>query len=234
VGQRETPGESAKVEHSVRATDEHHVGAESTMSEFSDDQLVDFVLGLGTDHGLGDAVRAEPELRRRCSALKTELRHLDEEFAELLANDSHDGILTKASWRILLAVDGSSGSRKAALAALALALRSDGVVEVLHVCEFGQLGRCLGPLPGETRAEAAALIGPVLGELRGRGVMVRGQLRSAPAGLVARNIVWEAEEIAADIIVIGSSSSSRLAALWASRVGAAVVRKARCPVLVVR
>jgi hypothetical protein len=45
----------------VRATDEDHGGAESRMCEFSDEQLVDFVLGLGTDHGLTDAVRAEPE-----------------------------------------------------------------------------------------------------------------------------------------------------------------------------
>jgi nucleotide-binding universal stress UspA family protein len=202
------------------------------MSEFSDEQLVDFVLGLGTDHGLEDAVRTEPELRHRCNALKTELCHLDEELAELLDHD-RDGILTKASWRILLAVDGSSGSRKAALAALALALRGEGVVEVLHVCELGQPGGWVGPLPGETRAEAAALIGPILGELRGRGVMARGQLRSAPAGHVARSILWEAEEIAADIIVMGPSNPSRLSALLAPRVAAAVVRKARRPVLVV-
>lgn len=77
------------------------------------------------------------------------------------------------------------------------------------------------------------MIGPLLGELRGRGITARGQLRSAPAGQVARNIVWEAEEIEADIIVIGSSSSPRLAALWAPRVAAAVVRRSRCPVLVV-
>jgi nucleotide-binding universal stress UspA family protein len=201
------------------------------LSEFSDDQLVDFVLGLGAGHGLEDAVRAQPELRRRCGALKTELGRLEEEFAEILDKDSCD-ILARASWRILVAVDGSPASRKTTLAALALALRSDGVVELLHVCELGA-GRLVGPLPGESRAEAAAMIGPLLGELRGRGVTARGQLRSAPAGQVARNIVWEAEEIEADIIVIGSSSSPRLAALWAPRVGAAVVRRARCPVLVV-
>jgi hypothetical protein len=161
------------------------------MGEFSDDRLVDFVLGLGSDQGLEDTVRARPDLRRRCSALKAELRRLDEEFAELLHEDSHE-VLTSASWRILLAVDGLPSSRKAALAALALALRSDGVVEVLHVCELGA-GRLCGSLPGESPAEAAAMLGPLLGELRGRGVTVRGQLRSSSAGQVARNIVWEAE-----------------------------------------
>jgi hypothetical protein len=158
------------------------------MGEFSDDRLVDFVLGLGSDQGLEDTVRARPDLRRRCSALKAELRRLDEEFAELLHEDSHE-VLTSASWRILLAVDGLPSSRKAALAALALALRSDGVVEGLHVCELGA-GRLCGSLPGESPAEAAAMLGPLLGELRGRGVTVRGQLRSSTspsAGLVVPN-----------------------------------------------
>ncbi len=144
------------------------------MREFSDDQLVDFVLGLGTDRGLKDAMREEPGLRRRYRALKSELRGLDDEFSELLTNESPD-ILSRESWRILLAVDGSGGSRKATLAAFALASRGECVVEVLHVCEHGQpMGRA-GSLAGETPAEAAALIAPIVGELRGRGVTVRGQ-----------------------------------------------------------
>lgn len=208
------------------------VGAEGTLSEISDEQLVDYLLGLGRDDGLKDAVHAEPELRRRCRVLKTELCRLDEEFAELLDTESPD-ILARTSWRILLAVDGSGGSRGATRAAVALASRGECVIEVLHVCECGRpVGRS-GCLPGETRSEATALIDPILGELRSRGVMARGQLRSSAAGLVARNILWEAEEIGADLIVIGASPSW-LSALWAPRVACAVVRKARCPVLVVR
>ncbi len=199
------------------------------MSEFTDEQLVDFVLGLGADDGLADAVRVEPELRRRCGALKSELCRLEDELAELVESDPHD-ILTKASWRILLAVDGSAGARRATLAALALAQRSDGVVEVLHVCESGP--GWVDAVAGETPAEAAALIAPILGELRDRGIMTRGQLRGAPARLVAGAILSEAEEIAADIVVIGSSTSSRWSSLWAPRVGATVVRRAGCPVLV--
>ncbi len=103
------------------------------MSEFTDEQLVDFVLGLGTGGGLEDAIRTQPELRRRCGAVKTDLCRLEEELEELVASGPCD-VLTKASWRILLAVDGSAGARRATLAALALASRSDGVVEVLHVC----------------------------------------------------------------------------------------------------
>ncbi len=203
------------------------------MSEFSDEQLVDFVLGLDTDRVLECAMRAQPELRRRCRALRTELCRLDEEFGELLDEPSPN-ILTRASWRVLLAVDGSAGARRATLATTALALRGECVVEVLHVCECGRSVGPAGALLAEPRAEAAALIAPIVGELRSRGVTVRGQLRSSPAGLVARNILWEAEEIGADLIVIGASAPSRLAALWAPRVASAVVRKAACPVLVVR
>jgi nucleotide-binding universal stress UspA family protein len=200
------------------------------MSEFTDEQLVDFVLGLGAGDGLEDAVRAQPELQRRCSAVKSDLCRLEEELEELVATGPHD-VLAKASWRILLAVDRSAGARRAALAAIALALRSDGVIEVLHVCRSGLWG-WVGVVAGEKRAEGAALITPVLSEVRSHGVMTRGQLRHAPAGLLATNILREAEEIAADVIVIGSRPRSRLSTLWAPGVAATVVRRAGCPVLV--
>lgn len=141
------------------------------MSEFTDEQLVDFVLGLGTGGGLEDAIRTQPELRRRCGAVKTDLCRLEEELEELVASGPCD-VLTKASWRILLAVDGSAGARRATLAALALASRSDGVIEVLHVCRSSLAGWVGGA--GERRADAAALIAPVLAEVRSRGIMSRG------------------------------------------------------------
>jgi len=201
------------------------------MREFSDEQLVDFVLGLRADDELADAVRAEPKLRRRCGALESELRGLEAELVELLETDPHD-VLAGPSWRILLALDGSAGRRRATSAALALARRGDGVVEVLHVCE-SWLGDRLGRFAGRTPSQAAALIAPIVGELREHGVTCRGQLRCAGFGLVAGGILAEAEEISADVIVIGSSSASGWATPWRRRsVGAVVVRRARCPVLV--
>jgi nucleotide-binding universal stress UspA family protein len=64
--------------------------------------------------------------------------------------------------------------------------------------------------------------------------MVRAQLRTAIASRVAEQILCEASEIAADIIVIGESSRSRLKGLWDPRVRAKVVKWAPCPVLVAR
>ena len=202
------------------------------MSEISDEELADYFLGLRTDLAVAAALDGQPELRRRCRAMQSELGELDREAAALLDDGPGDGVLAGASWRILLAVDGSPRSRRATQAALALARRSQGSVEVLHVRELAA-GRCGGVPAGETRSEAAATIGPLLGELHERGVVARGQLRSAPAGRVARHILLEAQEMAADVIVIGASSPSPLAALRAPRVGKAVVRKATCPVLVV-
>lgn len=205
------------------------------MSEFSDDDLADYLLGLRADREIAEALGSQPELRRRCGAMKTELRCLDDEAAELFDERPRAAGLRRAPWRILLAVDGSPGSpgaRRATQAVRALAQQGGGVVEVLHVCELG-VGRYGAVVPGETRAEAAAAIGPVVGELHEGGVSARGQLRCAPAGQVARHILWEAQDTVADLIVIGASSPSRLAALRAPRVGAALLRSADRPVLVV-
>jgi nucleotide-binding universal stress UspA family protein len=205
------------------------------MNDFTDDELVDFVLGLGSDARLLKAVRARPELRERCTALQTELGGLEDELAGLLADGADaDDLLAEESWRVLLAVDRSPCARTATRTALALALRGACVVEVLHVCCHGQSGRWPGPLPGETPAEGVALLEPVLGELRAHGVTCRGQLRSAPFDKVARHIVWEAEEIAAHVIVLGGGRTSWLAAVFSTGVTAEVVRRASCPVFVAR
>jgi nucleotide-binding universal stress UspA family protein len=204
------------------------------MNDFTDEQLVDFVLGLGADARLLKAVRARPELRERCSALRNELGGLEGELAGLLADGADaDDVLAAESWRVLLAVDRCPSARKATRVALALALRGTGVVEALHVCCHGLPGRWAGPLPNETRADGAALLEPVLGELRAHGVTCRGQLRSAPFDKVARHIVWEAEEIGAHVIVLGGGRDSWLAAVFSRRVTAEVVRRATCPVFVV-
>ena len=206
------------------------------MSDCTDEELVDFVLGLGSDDRLLRAVRARPELRERCSALQSELGGLEDELADLLEDGADaDDVLANESWRVLLAVDSRPTTmRPAVQAALALALRGTGVVEALHVCRHGLPGRWAGPLPGETRAEAAALLAPVLGELRAHGVTCRGQLRCAPLDRVARHIVWEAEEIDAHLIVLGGGRASWLASRLSPGVTAEVVRRASCPVFVAR
>jgi nucleotide-binding universal stress UspA family protein len=201
------------------------------MSEYTDERLFDFLLGLKSDPELEEAVGREDSLRRRCHALRVDLGSLDQEFGKVLRDTARDS-LSRDSWRILLAVDDSPGSRTATLAAAALAARSGGVLEVLHVREV-QLGS-RGCMPPESMVGAIAVVKAALTELRSRGLAARGQLRCASPGRVAHNIVWEAEEIRADVIVLGSTRRSWLWALAAPRVAARVVRRSCCPVLVVR
>jgi nucleotide-binding universal stress UspA family protein len=138
--------------------------------------------------------------------------------------------LPPGSWRILLPVNDSPEAHRATLAAAALAKRGGGVVEVLHVRVVN--GNPLVAAAPETWAEATALVGRALGELRDRDVTARGQLRTASASKVVQNIVSEAEQIRANLIVMGSTTGSWLAAVNGSRVAGGVIKKARCPVLV--
>ena len=105
-------------------------------------------------------------------------------------------------------MDDSAASREATLGAAALAVRSGGVVEVLHVRVMQPARR--GLLPPESGSEAAGIVDRALTELRDRGVPARGQLRCSLEGRIAQNIVWEAEEIRADIIVLGAPARSWL------------------------
>jgi len=200
------------------------------MGEFTDDRLVDYVLGLRSDPELENAVSGEEGLRQRCHDLRAHFGSLDREFGRVLANTARDP-LSRGSWRILLAVDDSPGSRAATLAAATLATRCDGVVEVLHV-----LGLALGSRLRIHASEAAgvAVVQTALAELRGRGLTARGQLCRASPGHLALNIVREAEEIRADVIVLGSTHRSRLSTLVNHRVTAEVVRRSCCPVFVAR
>jgi nucleotide-binding universal stress UspA family protein len=201
------------------------------MSDFTDERLVDFLLGLESDPELEEALRGQRGLRDRCRALRSELSALDREIGTL-SSDGAGEPLSRYSWRILLAVDGSVASRAATVAAAALAIRSDGVVDVLHVRPVAFASNTA--LPPESPAEATVVVSWALGELHDRGVRARGQVCTAASAEVVRHILWEADEIAADIIVLGASSRSWLSALGNPRVAAGVVKRACCPVLVVR
>jgi nucleotide-binding universal stress UspA family protein len=201
------------------------------MGEYTDERLVDYLLGLERDPELEEALRGQQGLRERCRTLRSELNALDHEAAHLIRDEVAER-LARCSWRILLAVDESSGSRAATVAAAGLALRTDGVVDVLHVRPV-ELGWNV-PLPPESRAEATAIVCRALGELHDRGVSARGQVLSAAPSQIVRHILSEAEEIRADIVVLGASSRSLLSALSSPRVAVGVARRAPCPVLVVR
>lgn len=140
--------------------------------------------------------------------------------------------------KILVAVDGYAPSLSAAEKAVELAAESEGAeVVALQVVEELPL------LPAELDAEAASLEGAdanlhiaepleavaALGERH--GVTVKTVKRS---GLITATILAVADEVQADLIVVGESGLKGLKKLYFGSVARSVSEHARCPVLIMK
>ena len=130
--------------------------------------------------------------------------------------------------RILLAVDGSDHSNKAATAAAELAGNSDGEVYVLHVREVGVKA------PMETPSDAIDLVDGVIEELKQSGVKADGTATTARTGQAAPAIVDAAKSLGSGVIVMGTRGLSDFSALVIGSMAHKVLHHAECPVLVVR
>lgn len=136
--------------------------------------------------------------------------------------------------KILVAVDHSEMSDRAVLAARDLALLSNGEVWVLHLRE-----RELGPktgvaVPDETTDEAKAGVDASVEVLSRAGVKAHGQVRTTIFGYAAREIVNDAIDLNADVIVMGSRGRGDLAGLLLGSTTHKVIHLSDRPVLVVR
>ena len=142
--------------------------------------------------------------------------------------------------RILLATDGSEEAGLAASAAATLASRTGSELHVVHV---GRLlthgpypGIDVGPLPGahqdELAMEARKLLDAEVKRIKSSGVEVtEAHLREGGADV---EIVALAEEIGADLVVIGSRGRGAIPRVLMGGVSDSVARHAHCPVLVMR
>jgi len=147
--------------------------------------------------------------------------------------------------RMVLAVDGSPPSERAVAvcAALAAALNADvtiihvNVDPVMVVPPVAPTEAMITPpvLTDEALQEAEAAGEAVLARaaeaLRARGVTVTTRRARGPVG---RRVVEAANEVAADLIVVGSHGHGRLEELLLGSVSDAVARHARCSVLIIR
>lgn len=151
--------------------------------------------------------------------------------------------------KVLLATDGSEDSVRAAHAAIALADKAESELHVIHVgqpatSEIGPAPAARPPLAGEPHDYA---------EKQARKLL-EGQVKTIEAiggkvtetylriGQPAAEVISAAEEIGADMVVVGSggphpmrrvvAATTRRAAL--GRAADVIVRSAPCPVLVVR
>ena len=141
--------------------------------------------------------------------------------------------------RILLATDGSEEAELATLRAVDLAERTDSELHVVHV---GVLPTFLESYPGtlgyygklyeQIEEESRELLRELSWRVKVAGGTVAGtHLRM---GAVAVEIVALAEELGADLIVMGCRGRRGIRRAIEGSISDAVIRHAPCPVLVVR
>ncbi|HYB15994.1 MAG TPA: universal stress protein [Streptosporangiaceae bacterium] len=136
--------------------------------------------------------------------------------------------------KILLAVDHSQTSDRAVVAARDLAVLSKGEVWVLHLRER-EMGAKTGVLaPDETMDDANAKVAACVETLAQAGVTAHGEVRNTIFGYAAREIINDAKEIGADVIVMGSRGRGDIAGLLLGSTAHKVIHLSDRPVLVVR
>ena len=136
--------------------------------------------------------------------------------------------------RILVAVDHSEMSDRAVLAARNLAVLSKGEVWVLHLRER-EMGAKTGVLAvDETTEDANAKVATSVEVLTQAGVKAHGEVRNTIFGYAAREIVNDAIEVDADIIVMGSRGRGDIGGLLLGSTAHKVIHLSDRPVLVVR
>jgi len=134
--------------------------------------------------------------------------------------------------RLLAAVDQSEVSPRVIAAAKELASLSQGQVWVLHLREreFGRLG--LTPI--ESDEEARGPVSAGVEALTQAGIDAHGEVRETVFGHAAREIVKDAQEHDADIIIMGSRGRSELTGAILGSTAHKVIHLTDRPVMVVR
>jgi nucleotide-binding universal stress UspA family protein len=136
--------------------------------------------------------------------------------------------------RILVAVDHSEMSDRAVRAARDLAVLSKGEVWVLHLRER-EMGAKTGVLRiDETTDDANAQVAAAVEVFTEAGVKAHGEVRNTIFGYAAREIVHDAIEVDADVIVMGSRGRGDIAGLLLGSTAHKVIHLSDRPVLVVR
>lgn len=148
--------------------------------------------------------------------------------------------------RILVALDGSPHSIKAANHAIHLAKMDGAELILLHVIEDIKQAGVIGLRAkyGDTnlvqafnnvRKEAASeFMAPLLESAKKEGLRTKSELLDEQGESEAGAIVKYAEQNSVDLIVLGSKGTSRFERLLVGGVANKVVNVAKCPVLIIR
>lgn len=150
-----------------------------------------------------------------------------------------EGAVGRAPGKILLATDGSRGSELAARTAADLTRRFGSGLHLVHVMPVTSLYSGVGleeedalTIYEEDADRARKLLDEQAVRFETDGIVVeKVHLRTGEPGA---EIVALAEELGADLVVVGSRGTGALKRAPMGRVSESVVRHAHCPVLVVR
>ena len=135
--------------------------------------------------------------------------------------------------RLLVAVDHSETSPRVIAAAKELALLSKGKVWVLHLLEKEVYAQ-LGDVPSESDQEADQAVKDGVDALKQAGIDAEGEIRSTTFGHAAREILADAKEHDADVIIMGSRGRSDFAGAILGSTAHKVIHLTDRPVLVIR
>ena len=135
--------------------------------------------------------------------------------------------------RLLVAVDHSEISARVLAAARDLASLSKGKVWVLHLREKEVIAQ-MGDVPSESDAEADQAVREGVDLLRQAGIDAEGEVRQTTFGHAAREIVADAKEHDAGVIIMGSRGRGDFAGALLGSTAHKVIHLADRPVLVIR
>jgi nucleotide-binding universal stress UspA family protein len=136
--------------------------------------------------------------------------------------------------RLLVAVDHSEISPRVLAAAKELASLSKGKVWVLHLRErevIAQMGR---GVPSESDLEAHQAVNDGVDALKQAGIDAEGEVRETTFGHAAREIIADAKEHDAGVIIMGSRGRSDFAGAVLGSTAHKVIHLTDRPVLVIR
>lgn len=133
--------------------------------------------------------------------------------------------------KIVLALDGSEGSQTALPVAEAIAEQSGGAIVIAHV-EEEILGKGGGSIEA-TEDEIQAEIDKEAERLSAKGIDTEVKVKSVMLGGPAPAIAEVADEVGADLIVVGTRGHSPVAGLLLGGVTQRLLHLAKRPVLAV-
>jgi nucleotide-binding universal stress UspA family protein len=135
--------------------------------------------------------------------------------------------------RLLVAVDHSEISARVLAAARDLASLSKGKEWVLHLREKEVIAQ-MGDVPSESDAEADQAVREGVDLLRQAGIDAEGEVRQTTFGHAAREIVADAKEHDAGVIIMGSRGRGDFAGALLGSTAHKVIHLTDRPVMVVR